>query len=229
MEDAAFFDYLLIAVALVVSLRWYHATILRNGSGDDPATTAGALEPRRVDYVPKIPEPTTATPLGRVLSWICLAGRYRSIDDVIEGARLAYEQVLNAFAAGDLRAETSLLSQTVREAFETAIVERQSQGHVSEFTFIGLKAADIVDAALVEGQAMIQLRFVAEVVSATRDREGRIVAGHPVQVVELAELWTFERDLASADPNWTLVGTKADEGEDNDDSHTPARSHQAHL
>ena len=45
----------------------------------------------------------------------------------------------------------------------------------------------------------------------TRDKEGELVAGSLSDAVPTNDIWTFQRDLASKDPNWLLVETDEEE------------------
>ena len=55
----------------------------------------------------------------------------------------------------------------------------------------------------------ISLRFVAELISCTRDKDGKVVEGDPTEVQTIRDAWTFARDVSSRDPNWKLVATEA--------------------
>ena len=55
--------------------------------------------------------------------------------------------------------------------------------------------------------ALVTIRFFAEVVSATRDRDGALIEGNADQVTNIADEWTFARNPKSRDPNWKLVAT----------------------
>ena len=44
----------------------------------------------------------------------------------------------------------------------------------------------------------------------TRDRDGHVIAGSLTDAVESRDIWTFSRDVNSADPDWLLDET--DEG-----------------
>ena len=55
------------------------------------------------------------------------------------------------------------------------------------------------------------MRFSADIVSVTRDRDGRIIEGSPDRVIRVAEIWTFERDLKMPKSRWLLAATDADE------------------
>jgi len=46
-------------------------------------------------------------------------------------------------------------------------------------------------------------------ITATRDENGEVVEGNPEKLTTVREVWTFERDLTSRDPNWRLVATEA--------------------
>ena len=60
-----------------------------------------------------------------------------------------------------------------------------------------------------EARAMaeVTMRFDAEIVSATRDAEGRVIAGDPNRSVETHDIWTFSRHVKSPDPAWLLIAT----------------------
>ena len=52
------------------------------------------------------------------------------------------------------------------------------------------------------------MRFKSEQINLLRDAEGKVLDGDPQTALEVVDLWTFERDTASQDPNWTLVETR---------------------
>jgi predicted lipid-binding transport protein (Tim44 family) len=74
---------------------------------------------------------------------------------------------------------------------------------------VGIKSADVVEAELKGGVAQLTVKFVSELISATRDRAGVVIAGDPKRIREVTDIWTFARDVASRDPNWKLVATQA--------------------
>jgi predicted lipid-binding transport protein (Tim44 family) len=51
------------------------------------------------------------------------------------------------------------------------------------------------------------VKFNAEVVQATKDKDGTIIEGDAVAVQQIADEWTFARSPKSRDPNWKLVAT----------------------
>lgn len=129
----------------------------------------------------------------------------------VEGAKLAYEMIVMAYADGDRRALKNLLSREVYEGFVAAIDEREKRAEKIESSFVGIDKATIVAAEMKGSEAHVTLRIVSELISATRDGAGTIIDGDPETVAEVKDVWTFARDTRSRDPNWKLVATEAEE------------------
>jgi predicted lipid-binding transport protein (Tim44 family) len=127
----------------------------------------------------------------------------------IAGARAAYEMIVTAYAEGDRRTLKNLLSRDVYDGFEAAIREREAKGETAESRFVSIDKSDITDAELRGRTAQITIRFVSQLVSVTRDRDGGVIEGSPEKVTDVTDVWTFARDLSSRDPNWKLVATEA--------------------
>ena len=129
----------------------------------------------------------------------------------LEGAKLAYETIVMAFADGDRRTLKNLLSRDVYEGFVGAIDERENRSEKIESSFVGIDRAEFVSAEMKGSDAHITLRIVSELISATRDSAGEVVDGDPETVAEVKDVWTFSRDTRSRDPNWKLAATEAEE------------------
>ncbi len=127
----------------------------------------------------------------------------------IAGARAAYEMIVMAYAEGDRRALKNLLSREVYEGFEAAISDRETKGETVETRFVSIDKSDITAAELRGRTAQITVRFVSQLVSVTRDKNGTVIDGSPEKVTDVTDVWTFARDLSSRDPNWKLVATEA--------------------
>jgi predicted lipid-binding transport protein (Tim44 family) len=130
-------------------------------------------------------------------------------DQFLKGARAAYELIVTAFAEGNRRTLKDLLSREVYDGFVGAISERESRGEQIDQSFVGIRSADIVEAELKNGMAQLGVKFVSELISATRDRGGEVIAGDPKRIKEVTDIWTFAREVASRNPNWKLVATQA--------------------
>jgi predicted lipid-binding transport protein (Tim44 family) len=128
----------------------------------------------------------------------------------IEGAKMAYEMIVDGFAKGDKAVLKNLLARDVFDGFARAIDERQAQGQRIESRFVGIDKASIQSASLAGGKkATITLAFISEMITATYDKAGEVIDGDPKEIRQVTDVWTFERDVTSRNPNWKLVATQA--------------------
>jgi predicted lipid-binding transport protein (Tim44 family) len=125
----------------------------------------------------------------------------------LEGARLAFEMVVGAFAEGDKSRLRSLLSDDVYRPFAAAVDERSAAGETLETRIIGLKGLDVTEADLAGRMASITVKFVSDQINVLRAHDGSIVDGDPDNAIEKTDFWSFSRDTGSSDPNWVLVAT----------------------
>ena len=100
-------------------------------------------------------------------------------DTFLEGRRAAYEIIVTAFAEGNRKTLKGLLSREVYDGFAGAISDRESRGEQVDQSFVGIKSADIVEAELKNGTAQVTVKFVSELISATRDRGGEVDQRRP--------------------------------------------------
>ena len=130
-------------------------------------------------------------------------------DQFLKGAKAAYEIIVTAFAEGNRKTLKDLLSRDVYDGFSGAIGDRESRNEQIDQSFVGIKSADIVEAELKNGMAQLTIKFVSELISATRDKAGEVIAGDPKRIKEVTDIWTFAREVASRNPNWRLIATQA--------------------
>jgi predicted lipid-binding transport protein (Tim44 family) len=131
--------------------------------------------------------------------------------EFLAGARMAYEMIVMAFADGDRKTLTGLLSKEVFEGFDAAISEREARGETIKSTFVGIDKADITHASVKDHDEQITVRIVSQLISATYDKAGTLTDGDAENVAEVTDIWTFARDLRSRDPNWKLVATESEQ------------------
>ena len=129
----------------------------------------------------------------------------------VDGAKMAYEMIVMAYADGDRKALKNLLSREVYDGFVAAIAEREAKSEKIQSSFVGIDKADIISAEMKGSEAHVTLRVVSELISATRDKAGTVIDGDPETVAEVKDVWTFARDTRSRDPNWKLVATEAED------------------
>jgi len=127
----------------------------------------------------------------------------------MQGAKQAYEMIVTAFAEGNRRMLRDLLSRDVMEGFNAAISERERKGEVIDQSFVGINKADIVAAEMKNGVATLTVKFESQLISATRDKAGEVIAGDPQRISDVTDYWSFAREMASRNPNWKLVATES--------------------
>jgi predicted lipid-binding transport protein (Tim44 family) len=224
--------FLTLAVVIFMKLR----SVLGQRTGRerppyDPYSARDAVRPSTNDNVVALPgraaepppKPAEAAPAADRWNGIAEAGsavaagldavarddKSFDVKHFITGARAAYEMIVTAYAEGDRRALKNLLSRDVYDGFEAAIRERETKGETVESRFVSIDKSDITSAELRGRTAQITIRFVSQLVSVTRDRNGAAIEGSADKVTDVTDVWTFARDLSSRDPNWKLVATEA--------------------
>ena len=124
----------------------------------------------------------------------------------LDGARQAHETIVRAYAAGDRETLKPLLTPAVMASFEAGIAAREARGETEVAEFIHPARADLELASAEENRATAKVRFLAEL--RNRITPGDASAEEQVEERRVAELWTFERTLGAADPNWVLARTE---------------------
>lgn len=230
-------NLLILAIAVVVFLRLRSVLGKRTGHERPPLDPYAAKRqaeakdapgnvinlPQREDR-PVEPAPVTessssapvwagfaeeGTSLAQGLARIAAADRSFAPRAFLDGAKMAYEMIVQAFAAGDRPTLRNLLSREVLDGFLAAIDAREKAGNKLESRFVGIDKAEFAAADLKGKRASLTVKFVSELISATRNRAGEVIEGDPQQIREITDVWTFERDVSSRDPNWKLAATEA--------------------
>ena len=127
--------------------------------------------------------------------------------EFLKGAKIAYETVITDFSDNDNKLIKSkpLLSKKIHDQFNDALKERDNRGHFAEITFIGVNKADIKEHKKIDTILKVTVEFVAEVITCIRDKDKKIISGHPEKIKKIYDTWVFSRDTKSNNPNWQLV------------------------
>ncbi len=216
MSDSGWIEIIFLAMlAGFIGLRLYNVLGRRTGH-EKPVTDAfrpATVEPARpsaaagAEVLPRqLPADIDAS-IRPGLEAVMAADR--SLDPVsfTRGAQSAYTMILEAFWRGDVRAMEGLVADDVLADFRDAIAARAEAGHTLANRLLAVDSARIVEARLNGTMAEITVRFDTEIVTATRDASGTLVAGSDTDTVQTHDLWTFSRLTTSADPNWLLIDT----------------------
>jgi predicted lipid-binding transport protein (Tim44 family) len=177
----------------------------RNGKAEQPVRPAEPAEAGPERYA-GFASPGSAVAQG--LDSVAAADRSFDVKQFIAGARAAYEMIVTAYATGDRRSLKGLLERDVYDGFEAVIRQREARGETVETRFVSIDASEIISAQLRGRTAQITLRFVSQLVSATRNRNDNVIDGSADSVTTVTDVWTFAREVMSRDPNWKLIATE---------------------
>lgn len=132
-----------------------------------------------------------------------------NVGEFLGGARGAYEMILMGFERGEMDDLVPLLSRDVFESFDEVVQLREREGLSVEATFVGVREVELISASFdtTSRLAEVTVRFVGELTSVIRDRDGQIVEGDPNRIKQERDAWTFARTMGSDNPNWRLVAT----------------------
>jgi predicted lipid-binding transport protein (Tim44 family) len=194
---------ILAALAAVVLFQLYAVLGRRVGRGSEdlPRPVAAGAESARTALPGFEPsEPVSGVAAIRARDSTFELGHF------LQGSRAAYQLIVTAFAAGDRAALEPLLAPGVMSGFESAISAREAAARTESVEFLNPPRADFESATLVGDVAKASVRFLAEIRSRATGAEGETVEDR-----RTAEVWTFERNLKSRNPNWTLIHVDAAE------------------
>ncbi|MCK8785882.1 Tim44/TimA family putative adaptor protein [Roseomonas sp. NAR14] len=215
----------MIAAFLVLRLR----SVLGRRTGferppqERPPGPGGAYDPRGARPVEGLPDdappapaadvsrhriPDPGSPVGQVLQRIQGVDQGFDPGRFLDGAEGAFRMIVTAFAAGDRATLHMLLSDETCAGFERAIAAREAAGEQQRTELRAVNETAIEAADLRGTIADITVRFVTDQINITTAKDGQVITGSDA-VTEIVDIWTFQRDLTSADPAWKLVGTQS--------------------
>ena len=212
---------ILALVALFIGLRLYSVLGERTGHEQQPILKPAdpeAVVEQRVNR----PAPVQSTPAdGADMAFLPTAGpgvrallaadASFDVARFLEGAKSAYQMVLESYWKGDSSALRPFVDDHVYDTFSSAIEQREKDGLVLDNRLVNIEQALITSAQVERDVAILTVRFEADIAAVTRNREGEVVAGSMSDAVQTRDLWTFRRNIASNDPNWLLIETDEEE------------------
>ena len=212
---------ILALVALFIGLRLYSVLGERTGHEQQPI-----LKPADPEAVvePRVTRPTTVQPAvtdGADMAYLPTAGPgvrallaadpTFDVARFLEGAKSAYQMVLEAYWKGDAAGLRQHVDDHVYETFSSAIEQREKDGLVLDNRLVQVEQTLITAASADHDIAVVTVRFEADIAAVTRNREGEVVAGSLSDAVQTRDVWTFKRAIGSRDPNWVLIETDEEE------------------
>ena len=125
----------------------------------------------------------------------------------LKGAEVAYEQIITSFAKGDKSLLKNLLGKNLYTDFSEVIDQRKKKELIYETTFIGLKSSKVLEFKKIENIYKVTVNFVSEIITCVKDKNDKVVEGHPDSIKTVNDVWKFSKNMWSQDPTWYLVET----------------------
>ncbi len=138
------------------------------------------------------------------------------INFFLDGAQEAFVMIVEAFAKNDRETLRDLLEPQVYAAFEGAITARENAGEKMMNEILAVRKSEVIEAKLQGRIAYVTVRFQADEITVTRDKNDVVLSGHPERVIPMRDVWTFSRDIRGRDPRWLVHETRGDFDGDND-------------
>ena len=201
--------FAVIAVLLVLRLR----SVLGQRTGyeepqDNQAKESFADKPNAPTPFPKATD-KSAKISGSGLDVLRRADRQFNENEFIEGATAAFSIILKAFAEGDQAQLKRLLNYELLESFMQTIHDRTAAKETLEINVNDIREISILNVELADSVASITVHFNTIQTRIARDEHGDITDDSDTEPREFIDVWTFERDLTLADPNWKLAETES--------------------
>ena len=176
-----------------------------------PLPDRSAAEGADSDAATPPPPPWSGSGEPSGLTQVKIADPAFNEEEFLDGARIAFEMILEAFARGDKKLLKTLLGPRIYDDFAQEIDRREQAGERLETTLVSFVLADIVAAGVDGHNAAVTVKFLTEQVNVLRDAEDATIEGDPSTVSKITDLWTFGRDTQSRDPNWQLIETRSED------------------
>lgn len=127
--------------------------------------------------------------------------------EFLEGARGAYEMVIEAYNDADQDTLKMLLSDRIYQEFKASLEANEKDGRKAHTTLVAIVKSDIAAAKLKGNVATLTVDFLSEQIPLVRNTDGEIIEGNASHQDAVEDQWVFERNLASSDPAWKVIET----------------------
>lgn len=115
-------------------------------------------------------------------------------NNFLDGAKFAFETIINSFNKGDKKTLKNLLTDDVFNVFNKSIDEKNVE---PESQFFSLNIKEVESVTVDQGKITIKIKFISE--QFKNDDESTKIKNE--------DTWSFEKLIKSKNPNWLLSST----------------------
>ena len=128
-------------------------------------------------------------------------------EEFLNGAKAAFPLILNSFSEGDLGNLRRYVGFDLYEEFANAIHQRDEAGEKLKINIEKVNDIQLLDAEISDGIASVTVKFDTIQTRILTDSKDVEIGDDSFSSEQIEDIWIFERDIKSKDPNWKLVET----------------------
>ena len=128
-------------------------------------------------------------------------------EEFLNGAKAAFPLILNSFSEGDLGNLRRYVGFDLYEEFANAIHQRDEAGEKLKINIEKVNDIQLLDAEISDGIASVTVKFDTIQTRILFDSKDVEIEDDSFSSEHIEDIWIFERDINSKDPNWKLVET----------------------
>ena len=112
----------------------------------------------------------------------------------LDGAKAAFETIINAFNNSDKKTLKPLLTEDVFKVFEKSIDEKKTDPNMQIFS---LNIESVKKVSIDSGIISVELKFISE----------QFKNNDESTIIKKEDTWSFQKQIKSKNPNWVLCST----------------------
>ena len=112
----------------------------------------------------------------------------------LEGAKFAFETIINSFNNNDIKTLKTLLTKDVFSSFQNAIQEKLNNPN---FQFYSLTIDSVEDVVVEKSNIFITLKITSE----------QFKDSDESSIIKKKDVWTFQKNINDKSPIWLLSAT----------------------
>ena len=164
------------------------------------------LEEGKIDLA--IDEKDIAPEFEKVIKEIRREDPKFSLKKFLDGAKVVFEMIIEAFASNDRDTLKKLLDTNTYKQFEKEMDNRVQNKITLDLTLVALPVIKIENIAFSNKKVTIDMLYESQQINLLKDSKGNIVEGDSSLIDHIEDFWTFSKQLNSKE-NWLLVKVNA--------------------
>jgi predicted lipid-binding transport protein (Tim44 family) len=134
-------------------------------------------------------------------------------EEFLSGAKAAFPLILNAYSESDLGSLRRYVGFDLYEEFSNAVHQRDAAGEHLKIDIETVNDVQLLDAEISDGIATVTVKYDTIQSRILTDARDTVIEEDTISSEQIEDIWIFERDIRSTDPNWRLVETGTAETE----------------